>query len=90
MLYFSSDIYPNPESISDYHRRKLKCRNRNFEKISFETVKENEFLDIFIWKTAYDRKFLLENAIYFNEDYLYGEDLLFLFNANIKSKKLNV
>ena len=84
---FSANVSPK-ELSNKWLEEHLQCKDSVFEDIKFKTFYECPFLGIYIWKWAFNRKFLLENKIFFDENLKWGEDALFLFSVLETSNKV--
>ena len=89
-ILFGTRIFPEIPKASEWHYRVLTTESRYFNKISQQEFLTIPYLNIYSWRYCFSNAFLKSNNIYFEKDFKYGEDAIFVMSVVTKLEGLLV
>lgn len=81
IIVFGSTAFPQIPEPDEWVVWKLKCRNAYYPKFHPNALFKEPCGTPFAWNRAFARDFLEEQHLKFDEDVLFGEDIVFLFET---------
>ena len=81
IIVFGSTPFPEIPEPGDWIVWNLACRDVYYPKFHPDALFKEPAGNPFAWDRAFSREFLLKNHLKFSEDVLFGEDLVFIFQA---------
>lgn len=81
IIVFGSTPFPEVPEPDPWVIWALTCRDVYYPKFHPDALFKEPSGNPFAWNRAFSRKFLVRNHLTFSEDVLFGEDLVFIFQA---------
>ena len=89
-VLFGTRIFPDVPKASGWHYKVLTTDNQYFESVTQEQFLTIPYLNVYSWRYCFKNEFLHHNNIYFEKEYKYGEDAIFVMSVVTKLHGLKV
>lgn len=89
-VVFGTELFPTVPRASQWHYDVLTTPDIYYDVISETELLTIPYLKIYAWRCCYKRSFIKDNDIWFNHNYKYGEDALFMLEVMSKIKGVSV